>query len=858
MLSEPGAASPRFRAHRGKQAVRLAPWDLQRGDLLASRYQVEAVLGKGATGLVLSAFDRAVHVRVAIKIMRPEVADKRLWEVRIKRELRMARKINHPNVCRVHDVDEADGHWFLSMELADGGSLRPLLRPSAPARAWDERMADARAVVAGLAAIHVAGIIHRDLKPENVLRTGDGRLIVSDFSLAATSVQTLATIGVGTLSYMAPELAMDKPATTRSDVWSLGVVLHEILFGKRPESDLTAQGRVYESPVGGAAPPVERALARLCLDCMGDLPASRPADAPEVARRLEEALAARDLTPGERARAAVRRWAGTAAATGVIAALSLGSGLLALRMDSSRARPAAGAPSLAHTAAADMEKTRSGKIEPQGVGADVRQASRLLADVPGKIHCLSALPGGKALRMIWGEKKRVAEDLEIPSGRRSPAALAPQTFERGCPQLARDGRVLFESLDDRGRPQISLATRTDARDAQPLTLGSAPLWLPPREDEFVFEVGHGRAAIFSLNEMQQSILPDSFAQPKPLWSKAISPDGTALVLGFREAIDKSVFVGYQIESRSIVDSWAVGTQAEAVRAGLDADSFVASFRETSGHWSLAEVSTTQRLARRLWRAVDADVVEFAHLDQGDVFLLRRKSSDVWITGANGVERRVTTSGANWTPAVNDAGDVLVQTRNERGSFVIGLYPSGESNPIIFTTGPIDHSPSFLPDGRGWLFVKRSGEAGAIMRCEPHLKNCVELAVEKGFPVSPIASPDGNSVAFISSLGGSGGRLRVLAPDGVVRDLGTVSLHCPPRWSSAATISAVQGSNGRQYWVDINVEDGRVARKASHYLEPDMNCRSPLEPVNARALVRSVVAESSEVVYRERALQSASH
>ena len=105
----------------------------------------------------------------------------------------------------------------------------------APPRRLEERIADARALVAGMAAIHAAGIVHRDVKPENLLRMEDGRLVVSDFGLATNPAQTATvTLMVGTPSYMAPEMSMGEPASFRSDVWAIGVVMHEILFAAAP------------------------------------------------------------------------------------------------------------------------------------------------------------------------------------------------------------------------------------------------------------------------------------------------------------------------------------------------------------------------------------------------------------------------------------------------------------------------------------------------------------------------------------------------------------------------------------------------------------------------------------------------
>jgi len=217
--------------------VRERPLEIARGAVLAGRYQVEEIIGKGGSGVVLRVFDRTVQSVVALKVLKAELARDAKWDKRFSRELRLGRPIQHPNVCRIFDIGEADGHRFLTMELATGGSLRDeLKRRPALERPLEERLGDARAAIDGLAAIHGAGVVHRDFKPDNLLRMGDGRLVLSDFGLATDAATAPgATVLIGTPHYMAPEVLAGEPATSRSDVWALGVVLHEIFFGQRPE-----------------------------------------------------------------------------------------------------------------------------------------------------------------------------------------------------------------------------------------------------------------------------------------------------------------------------------------------------------------------------------------------------------------------------------------------------------------------------------------------------------------------------------------------------------------------------------------------------------------------------------------------
>jgi tetratricopeptide (TPR) repeat protein len=278
---------------------------LAAGAILDSRYQVEAVIGEGGSGTVFRAWDRVLGEPVAVKILHPARANEKSWIKRLAREVKVARAIRHPNVCRVFELGHADGHWFVTMELAEGGTLRqqfgdrsaaaerpPGDRPAAVLRPFSERLDDVRAVCAGLAAIHAVGIIHRDVTPQNVLRMTDGRLVISDFGLAIENDDN-TTVHGGTPAYMPPEASMGERSDQRSDVWQLGALLHEILFGRRAEWDRSARGVTMKWPLPDSASPVEEELARLCADCLAQDPALRPASAMVVAGRLVAAELAR-------------------------------------------------------------------------------------------------------------------------------------------------------------------------------------------------------------------------------------------------------------------------------------------------------------------------------------------------------------------------------------------------------------------------------------------------------------------------------------------------------------------------------------------------------------------------------------
>lgn len=270
----------------GSPIRQLQATGIKAGALLALRYQIEAAIGQGGSGQVFRAWDRVLGEPIALKILRPDRALEKSWIKRLAREVKVARAIRHPNVCRVFDLANADGHWLVSMELAPGGTLRDTLASNRP-RTLVERLADARAICAGLAAIHVVGITHRDVTPQNVLRMADGRLVLSDFGLAVEAGET--TVQGGTPSYMAPEAAMGQRLDQRSDVWQLGSILHELFFDRRPEWRSDGGRIVLVEPAGPGASALYKKVGRLCRDCLAQNPGDRPADAMEVSVRLATA-----------------------------------------------------------------------------------------------------------------------------------------------------------------------------------------------------------------------------------------------------------------------------------------------------------------------------------------------------------------------------------------------------------------------------------------------------------------------------------------------------------------------------------------------------------------------------------------
>lgn len=273
--------------------------DLSLGHLFASRYKIEQILGRGGMGVVYKAVDTQLDETVAIKTLPGDVMTRSPEDLeRFKREIRLARKITHRNVLRTYDYGEAEGVYFISMEFVRGYTLSELL-DEAPQRQMPPRAAVGitRQICRGLHAAHEQGIIHRDIKPGNVLIDAKGEVKLMDFGIARMAETpegvTQAGLIVGTPHYMSPEQVQGKQLDARSDVYSMGVLIYEMLVGKRPFESTSLTGILTAHIMEEAKPPIDvrpeigRAVNAVVMRCLAKNPSARYADAGVLLADLE-------------------------------------------------------------------------------------------------------------------------------------------------------------------------------------------------------------------------------------------------------------------------------------------------------------------------------------------------------------------------------------------------------------------------------------------------------------------------------------------------------------------------------------------------------------------------------------------
>ncbi|HEV2953453.1 MAG TPA: serine/threonine-protein kinase [Candidatus Dormibacteraeota bacterium] len=257
------------------------------------RFNLDTELGQGAMGIVYRAIHPGLKVQIAVKVLAEQYSSDPAFRRRFQGEAAAIAALNHPAIVRVYDFDEDQGSLFIVMEYVEGRSLRNWLqnggRFTVPAS-----LDIIKQVLSGVGAAHSRGVIHRDLKPENLLLTEEGRIKVLDFGIAAmldeTSIFTHAKSIAGTPSYMSPEQSQGLPVDRRADIYSIGIILYELLHGRPPfvgSVQAVLRSQMYEKP------PASEAIPRSLMDVIWKATAKAPSERYATCEEFTSALAAR-------------------------------------------------------------------------------------------------------------------------------------------------------------------------------------------------------------------------------------------------------------------------------------------------------------------------------------------------------------------------------------------------------------------------------------------------------------------------------------------------------------------------------------------------------------------------------------
>ncbi len=798
---------------------------LPAGAVLAGRYEIRKTIGRGGMGVVVEALDRALGLAVAIKIVRGEFAGERRWTERLAREVKLARQIQHPNVCRVFDYAQDCGRAFLSMELADGGTLRSALAAgSVRGRPLAERLADARAIAAGVAAIHAAGIVHRDISPQNALRMSDGRLVVSDFGLATDVLDGSTSIHGGTVAYMAPEILRGGRATFAADIWALGAVIHEVVLGER----LTWEPKAAEmrsTVEGGTLTRAERSVLELCRECTSPNPARRPREAAVIAARLSEAA----LT-----RATRRRWGGRAAAASAAGLLLVGAivGIGRVRLARRRAAQAA-------TASADPLT-----IIPTGEPDDWTDKAKVLAEVPEKIRCVVGLPDHHTVRFVWGYPAQ-AVDVDTRTGERRPSPLVPEAYAEGCPDLSPDGRWLVfagHTSDDRAFAFVS--SHADGRDATPEVpieepaVNSDPVWLSDGVT-FVYDADNKHVGAFSLSTKRSVIMPTNSA---------------SLFTSFHHAIGSQIFVisvgGDGVASETVGFTYprldeAVRWRSPAWTLDLQSSDGVRFYGYSPaplhGSAGILEVIPGEGRARFVGSIKD-QIARHPMLVEGGLVLTSARLTPTLVFRSPGEK----TQRVPADPGLSFASACGRGIIGMRWGSIAAVWVASDGT-IIGDVGDAQRFgyPRCSADGK---VVFHASPSDGIVRCEG--SSCRSLLKVSATELS--LSPDERRVAFVTTDVASAA-VAWVAADGVggMHQIVDAETGCEPIWSSPTNLWVSVRRGRRVIWEEMDTDTqkptGRTAlgRRdcTDGYPDPDQPLHDPIElEVGARYQLRFLPAK----------------
>jgi hypothetical protein len=451
------------------------------GSVIADRYRIVGLLGKGGMGEVYRADDLKLYQPVALKFLPDFLEHDGAVLARFHREARIARQISHPNVCRVFDIGEVDGQHFISMEYVDGEDLKSLLRrigrlPS------DKAIEIARQICAGLAVAHENGVLHRDLKPANVMLDGRGRARITDFGLAGIAEDIdREELRAGTPAYMAPEQISGKEVTTKSDIYSLGLVLYELFTGKRAfrgkSLDELIDQQTNHSPeaISSIVKDIDPIVEKVIFRCIEKDPENRPSSALQVSAALPggdplaAALAAGETPSPEMVAAAhVEGALRPAVAIGLLAAIVSGIVLMLVLTPKTRLHamaPLDKSPEVLADRAQTIAQDLGYAYQPGGNTYGFNINRGYLAYLAQSDHSpsrWSKLSDGRPI--VVGFWYRQAEQRLVPSDYWSLSQNDPPLTEPGMVRLVVDTRgrlTKFEAVPARSDPGSQTVQETN-------------------------------------------------------------------------------------------------------------------------------------------------------------------------------------------------------------------------------------------------------------------------------------------------------------------------------------------------------------------------------------------------------------
>ncbi len=455
------------------------PTPFGRGATLADRFRVVGRVGQGGMGEIYRAEDLKLGQEVALKFLPSAHAREPRRLQLLYKEVRLARQVSHPNICRVYDAGEVGGRTFISMELVEGEDLSKLLRRVGRFPA-ERAVWIARQLCAGLAAAHDRGVVHRDLKPANVMIDSRGQVRITDFGVAGFLHERTRAETAGTPAYMAPEQQEGHEVTPRSDIYALGLVLYELFTGRHAFGDGRPDVTTTPDPPSSVTEAIDPAVERVILRCLEPDPTHRPATALAVSAALPgsdplaDALAAGE-TPSPELVAASGKAGGLHGRAAGLCLAGVVAGLLGLAFAGNWVRTVGRNPDLLEPAV--LENQARGVVEALGYG-NWQAADTAAGFTEG---------GGAGAVRFWYRQGR-AVLLPVRAGQIRVDWNDPPMVDRGMIGVMLDGQgdlVRFRAVagkETRWKPVGSTKERPPERLLELAGLDDAGGWRPVESD----------------------------------------------------------------------------------------------------------------------------------------------------------------------------------------------------------------------------------------------------------------------------------------------------------------------------------------------------------------------------------------
>ena len=699
------------------------------------RYRVQEKLGSGGIGVVYAAVDDQLKRRIAIKVLHPYIAEDPEFRKRLLWDARAASALQHPNIVVVHEVGTYEGADYVAMECIAGKTLRELIPANGMAPA--DALQYAIQIAFGLEAAHAANIVHRDLKPGNIMVTETGVVKLLDFGLAkhigpggAGSNAPLTIEGkfAGTVAYVSPEQAEGKPVDARSDIFSFGLVLYEMLTGRRAfsgDSTISILADILHNDPPDPCqlnPKLDRRFRDIVQRCFRKNRERRFQTISEVRVRLQEIEEER--VQSEHSRSAiqvnvVRRsspWLWAASIVSTLAALALGAALF-------RA---------AHNAAAPAARPEA-KFRQITAGSGLAGFPALSPDGTQVAYASDA--AGKGNLDIW---------VQPVSGEVLPTQITNSPFDESEPAFTHDGQqIVFRSERDGGGIYISQSYGHEGRILAPEGRNPRVSPVDLRVAFWKGEVGggihpgSGKIYIMPLEGGPAAQLcPDFAAAAYPIWSPA---GDRIMFLGRRTADDSR---------HNNVDWWTATPDCKSVRAtGISAAS--------TGHY-LKPPPGSHRIVPGVW-IPGRNVVLFT-ASQGDatnIWSVRVTDEGVAVEG---VQRWTAGTLRELSPAASYSKSQLSVAYAAQSATTsiwrAPLDPQGRTAgpPERFFSAPgTISSPSVTPDGSKLAFALRLNAWQTIQLLDVSSGERKEVAKVRTPTMRPVLSGDGKSVAYFDTL-----------------------------------------------------------------------------------------------------------